>query len=190
MKGFIKKIKEKRIAKKSIGDKMIYVSKNKELSDNEKFVKILDMLGAYYMREHFNRVNMDVFEMYYEMFMKNGKKDIEKYKYCFKDSNNNYNYVNGVALFKSFTNLKNIDVDALNTTEKDICEKLDKLNRIFNSKFDFTLFYKNEEVNKYITNKLESILNLVIKNYKKKNNIFDDLFSVNNVNDYVQNFER
>lgn len=175
---------------KSISTIMCKITKSKKLDDTEKFQTLLNTLGAYYYTEkHYNVVNMDVFELYYEKFMGPNGKNEEEYKRLFRLANNNLNFVNTVVLTRCTKKLKNINFAKINAQQRKIYENIIKYSQKYlNKNFDCSLFYLSKEVQKELEQDNKKILDAVIDEFKNKHNVSQDLFSINSVNDFSMSY--
>lgn len=175
---------------KDINSILKNIIKNKKLSENERFVNLITALGAYYFLEkHYDVVNMEVFELYYERFMGPEGKDEGKYRELFSSVSNRMNFVRMAELVKYTKKLKNIDVEKLTDNQKsiyqDICTYKDKY---FNKKFNCGLYYIDNDVRKMINSDNKIVLDKIIAEFKTKVNKEEDLFSVNTVEDFNMNY--
>lgn len=183
------KIKELLFEKKLIEDKIEYVCKAKKVSDTEKFKTCVDLMGEYLVKEHYNRATYETWETYYEAFYVKGKKDVQKYKECFDFMSDNILMINSVQLQGNIKDLKNVETDKLTESEKLIYDKIKECtNMYFPENFDYKHYVLRTNNAPAYEKISKNILDDIIVNYKEKNNLNNDLYKINAVEEFGKNF--
>lgn len=182
------KIRNFFFGEKSYYEKIADCVKEKGKTDNEKFDKILKMMGHYFLHLHKNEVKMQVYELYFEKFMINGQKNEEKFREYFAFASNDQLLVYVSTLYGCVKKLKNLDIESLNQNQKEIYG----LTKKFGDKFlvkdvDMTKFYTNQVFRSVIVEKDNEIVSKIIQNYKQELNCDDDLFEPNTAEELGQN---
>lgn len=116
--GLIKKIKYA-IFGKTIFDDYRDIPKNKKLTENEKFSKILHLTGNYFNSEHKNYVSLCVCENYYESLYVDGKLQKEVFNNLFKLEDESISNFVLVSLIGATDELK-VDFKELSEEEKSL----------------------------------------------------------------------
>lgn len=180
MSKILEKVRHFFFGEKLISDKLADVKKDKKLTPNEKYTKMLDLIGNYFVNEFERDVNTTVLELHYEEFVdKNGKLDKDKYDKIFKEEDSMLSYINLSYFIEYLVGLK-LDENKLSEDEKnilDVAKTLDDNN--------FRNFYKKSlnPNSSYHLNSAYSdcvdegkiLINKIKTNYTKLNNCYDKI---------------
>lgn len=161
-------------------DKLRDVVKEKNLTSNEKFTKMLDIIGNYFVNEFKSDVSITILELHYEQFVdKKGVVDKQRRSEIFDIKSKQLRYTNMCSLIFCLDELE-IDENKLSKQEHDVYKLLLSLKeqnytniskRSLNP--DSTLhlmiaFDEAVESGDFVINKIKS-------NYKKNNNKYDEI---------------
>ena len=185
---FLDKVKHFFYGEKKYYEKIADCAKEKGMTDNEKFDKILKMMGHYFLHLHKDEVKMQVYELHYEEFMQKGQKNEEKFRDLFAFTSNDQILVYVSCLNNCLNKLKNLDTEKLNQTQKEIYDLTKSFGEKFvNKDFDLGKFYTNQLVRNMIIEKDNEIVSRVIQNYKQELKCDDDLFEANTAEELNNN---
>lgn len=164
---------------KLMSDKAQEILKEKNLTDNEKFNKILSFYGKYYVDEHYDVAFRGALEYYYEEIVKNNKTNKERLAYFVTHNSNEITFCNIQCLLNMFNKL-NINVEELSKEAKNIYDLLNSFNeeKLFQNYRKCLIKYDNVASNNLyqrIDEKNNSIVKQIEIKYKKDNNNYDEI---------------
>lgn len=165
---------------KLISEKLADVVKDKKLTPNEKYTKMLNLIGNYFVNEHHNNVDTTVFELHYEEFVdKDNKVDKNKYNKIFKEEDDLLSYINLSYFVQYLVGLK-LDENSLSTDEKDILNNVRNLD--INNFRDISKKSLNADSDWHLrsaytdcVNEGKILINKIKTNYRKLNNTYDEI---------------
>ena len=171
-------VKTMGIFHKSLNQRIKQIEKNKKLSSNEKFDKIVELYRVYFYYIIHNDINMATFELHYEEFMeynKELKKDIKKpyeYSECYRIEEENKMYYECITILKIIDKLNKNGLQIEKTKPEsqkfynDIMEVKEKCG--LDDSFPYEAFYFDERIR-------SSVSRHTVKFYKQIVNEIDEI---------------
>ncbi|MBO5884298.1 MAG: hypothetical protein J6Q51_00710 [Clostridia bacterium] len=125
------------------------IAKDKKLSPQQKIETILEKYQQYFAKKFAQDVNLATYEMHYEQFMQNDKKNEYTFKLCYNEEKNNLAFCQVAMLSKYYKQVasQGIDKQALSHQQNRTLLLLEMFDKEFaRINYDGTLFYSDLEV--------------------------------------------